>query len=730
MNTRFSHSGPKNKFAVKKEDKKGNDSSVVCDYCHLSGHTREKCFALHGYPDWHRLYGQPKPKVKNKFAANAISQAKTTGTTSTSECSQNQKLSSSDVQNVTDNLTESQCQQLISMLQSKMQPTTYAPWINSGVNQVSGTIFKTNSVVFASPVVVVDSAKETWILDSGATHHITPYLELVHNPIPVNSQLHLPNGDHSDVTHLGTVQLTSDITLHQVLVVPTFHCNLLSIPQLTHKTAATVVFSSTKCILQDPALMMEKEIGRLVEGLYKINTQSLKSQCFHSTIQLSANSTQMSEIHKWHWRLGHPSIKVLTHIKPLSIPSHSVLSDCDICHLAKQVRLPFPSRESSSSVVFDIIQCDMWGPYKYHTHGNCNKFLTIVDDFSKCTWIFLCSSKSQVPQLIKDFIAYVANQFQKTVKILRSDNGTEFNNHDLQHHCSKLGILQQFTCAHTPQQNGIVERKHQHLLNVSRSLRFQSNLPINFWGDCVLAATHIINMLPTPVLQYKSPFEIMFNKIPDYSHLRAFGCLCYISDLYSTPDKFAPKTLKCVFLGYPFNKKGYRVMDLNTRKCYVSRDVKFVESTFPFHQINTSSTTQSNSHMFPNTPFHEIFLHASDPPVLSEVTHHTPSPSHTTPSTTTQLSSPTTTLPERPVRARKPPVKFQDYVGLPATAINSSSHHAGLQLSGTSLKTTCTYPIQSYLSYHAFSPKYTQFICASAAIPIPYTYKQAALDAN
>lgn len=87
----------------------------------------------------------------------------------------------------------------------------------------------TNSVIFASPIQFTKT-ENVWILDSGATHHITLYLYLVVNAKPIESELHLPNGEISAVTHIGQIQLHSDILLHEVLVVPKFQCNLLSIP--------------------------------------------------------------------------------------------------------------------------------------------------------------------------------------------------------------------------------------------------------------------------------------------------------------------------------------------------------------------------------------------------------------------------------------------------------------------------------------------------------------------
>ena len=121
--------------------------------------------------------------------------------------------------------------------------------------------------------------------------------------------------------------------------------------------------------------------------------------------------------------------------------------------------------------------------------------------------------------------------FLPQLQTIRSDNDTEFLSSVFQTWLRTHGIFHQRSCVSTPQQNGIVERKHRQLLDVARALRFQSHLPLSFWGECVLTAAFLINKLPTPLLGLKSPHEILFGKVPSYSSLRVFGCLCFAKNM-------------------------------------------------------------------------------------------------------------------------------------------------------------------------------------------------------
>ena len=125
------------------------------------------------------------------------------------------------------------------------------------------------------------------------------------------------------------------------------------------------------------------------------------------------------------------------------------------------------------------------------------------------------------------------------MKVVRSDNASEFTLKPIQKFYQDHGIICQNSCVNTPQQNGRFERKHQHVLKVARALLFQANLPTKFWGGSVFVAVHLSNRTPSNLLNGKTPYELLYYKKPSYDHIKVFSTLCF-AQVKRNRDKFAP----------------------------------------------------------------------------------------------------------------------------------------------------------------------------------------------
>lgn len=230
-----------------------------------------------------------------------------------------------------------------------------------------------------------------------------------------------------------------------------------------------MLFSSKHCLIQDSNT--KKKIGSAKEhnGVYHLDLDQF------SYINLNSSTTFTIRCNKedlWHYRLGHLSSNRLAIINK-KFPDVTVSSNlvCDICSETK-----FPISTSVCASAFDFLHADIWGPNVIFMNGS-RYFLTIVDDCGRFTWAICMKAKSDASDLIKQFCCMVKNLFSKSVKIIRTDNGPEFN---LVRFYASSGIIHQKSCVETPQQNGIAERKHQHILNVARCLKLQSKLPTTF----------------------------------------------------------------------------------------------------------------------------------------------------------------------------------------------------------------------------------------------------------
>lgn len=259
-------------------------------------------------------------------------------------------------------------------------------------------------------------------------------------------------------------------------------------------------------------LILEKDLksgsilgtGTERDGLYYLDRTStplaLSTRCGSST----------DELLLLHCRLGHLSFQSLGRMFPSLLAScYKEKLVCDICELAKHTRANYPSNGERSKEPFEVVHSDVWGPSVVTSLLGERWYVTFIDGFSRCAWLYLLKQKSDVLSAFKIVHTLVCNQYNTNVKIFCSDNGTEYVNKDFSNFLSSCGVLHQTTCVNTAEQNGVAEWKNRHLLEVALSLMFMMNVPKFLWGEAVKTAAYLINRMPSRVLNYKTPIECL-----------------------------------------------------------------------------------------------------------------------------------------------------------------------------------------------------------------------------
>lgn len=248
-----------------------------------------------------------------------------------------------------------------------------------------------------------------------------------------------------------------------------------------------------------------------MQGLYPIKNSSSVASSSPGHHALVCSSSSSAAI--WHQKLGHPSLSLFQSlIKQHNLPvSRPYDVHCFSCNAVKSHKLSFPISESVSIAPFDLMHIDEWGPAPVPSVQGFRYYLLIIDDYSRFSWLFPLHYKSDVKTTLTHFKAYVGNQFKTTVKTVRSDNGGEFINNYLSHLFLLAGIIHQTSCPHTPEQNGVVERKHRHLMDTTLNQLTHAAMPVQFWLESLTTAVYLANRLPHSSLQFQIPCTLLFH---------------------------------------------------------------------------------------------------------------------------------------------------------------------------------------------------------------------------
>ncbi|KAL5537784.1 hypothetical protein UlMin_045380 [Ulmus minor] len=360
--------------------------------------------------------------------------------------------------------------------------------------------------------------------------------------------------------------------------------------------------------------------GQLENGLYKLpvtSNESKQSDCssiFNNTA-VSALHSRIDTLELWHSHVGHASPDIVHRIlKDCKVSvKHNKDHVCSSCQYAKNHRLPFHLSNSRAASPLDLIYTDIWGPAPLLSTAGARYFILFVDDNTRYTWIFPLQTKDQALKTFIQFKQLVENQFERRIKSLQSDNGGEYRS--FSNFLSTHGILHRFTCPYTSAQNGRVERKHRHVVETGLAMLAHASMPLKYWFYAFQAAIYLINRMPTRVLQYVSPYSILFHKNPDYMLMKVFGCLCYPFIRPYNSHKLQFRSVKCLFVGYSPQHKGYMCLDYTSGRVYVTRHVIFDENNFPLKStaVVTSETNGSHTPALVSSPFFTSPLPTSVP---------------------------------------------------------------------------------------------------------------------
>lgn len=409
-----------------------------------------------------------------------------------------------------------------------------------------------------------------WCVDSGASAHLCCDRNMFDVFEEHTEEIILAGNNRIQAKGRGQVYIKAfDIILKDVLYIPCLQCNFVSVGKAV-SGGCMVQFNNKEAIITSGGkkLFVAKKVGNLF--LYGADNNELFFSCNVS-----------EDVMKWHRRFGHMNFASLRQLvnKEMVLGLHMKVPDnikCTVCLQSKCCVKPFQSSETRAKDLLEIVHSDVCGPMNTVSSGGAKYMLTFIDDKSRYIFVYFIQRKDEVLDKFKEFKSMVERQVGHKVKILRSDNGTEYVNGAFDSFLKENGIVRQLTVPYTPQQNGVAERFNRTLVEMARCMLVGEGLTENLWAEAVNTAAYLRNRAPTKALDEVTPYEVWFNRKPVVKHLRTFGSVAIALDK-KQHSKFKPKGKEYIMVGYSDTSKAYRLYEKATRKVIVSRDVYFVE---------------------------------------------------------------------------------------------------------------------------------------------------------
>ncbi|KAI5727868.1 hypothetical protein M8J77_007947 [Diaphorina citri] len=436
-----------------------------------------------------------------------------------------------------------------------------------------------------------DSKCQNWYQDCGASQHMTSHKNLLTNYVKLNESKLIVIGDGTTLEGVGVGDADLEafngnywekISLKDVLHVPDMPFNLFSVTQILDKgyvlsaDANKSVFKSSDG--KDTVAIAQRE-GDLFKMMFH-NDQPVK--CFVST-----------SLKVWHERLAHQNVR---YVKDFLKNNHIDYIDdwdnfvCPGCVYGKQHNVSHPLNTKVAENVLDTIHVDLC-EMNIRSLGGAKYFLLLKDDYSHYRTVYFLKSKDETFSKLEAFIKLVENQFGKTIKCLRSDNGTEIKNKDTKKLLESLGVFHTNSVAYTPQQNGRIEREMRTVVEAARTVIHANNMNENLWAEAVNYSVFTINQTGKSTVKGSSPADLWFGRKIDVTKLRSFGCTAYVHIPDHKRFKTEKKSKRGRFVGYDIHSSAYRVYLEDEDDVESSVNVIFDEKCSFDQQISVSCSS-------------------------------------------------------------------------------------------------------------------------------------------
>ncbi|XP_021728393.1 uncharacterized protein LOC110695472 [Chenopodium quinoa] len=360
---------------------------------------------------------------------------------------------------------------------------------------------KQNKYVELPGMKVLVRGNKLWYLDSGCSKHMTgdksKFLSLKDYP---GGTVTFGDNKKGEIIGKGKIGKSKSHSIDNVFLVEGLMHNLLSISQLCDK-------GNSVCFNSDSCKIINNKSGKVVlKGTRRGNTYTVDINLIPRNNLICLSVVEDDPL-LWHKRFGHASFSLLDKLRSRNL----VVGLLIIKFLQNKV-------------------CDA-----------CVKGNHVLSSFKL--------KKMKIQKISGHSIVH-----------LRSDHGIEFENLRFDEFCRENGMNHNFSAPWTPQQNGVVERKNRTLEEMARTMLIASGLPRNFWAEAVNTACYILNRVTIRSIINKTPYELFRGRKPNISHLRAFGCKCFVhNNVKKNLGKFDERSEEAIFLGYASDSKAYRV---------------------------------------------------------------------------------------------------------------------------------------------------------------------------